>query len=160
MPTANDVAAYILTQHGPMSTWKLQKLVYYAQAWSLVWDDAALFDDPIEAWANGPVVRSLYNQHRGMFSVSRLARGDSGALSPVQRDTVDAVLDSYGKLTGRQLSHLTHEEQPWRTARDGLAPDERSEEPISLEVMQGFYAALDVADEAVPVESLDWAKRS
>ena len=36
-----DVAAHILGQNGPMPTWKLQKLVCYGQAWSLVWDDVA-----------------------------------------------------------------------------------------------------------------------
>ena len=33
-----DVAAYILEKIGSMTTMKLQKLVYYSQAWSLVWD--------------------------------------------------------------------------------------------------------------------------
>jgi uncharacterized phage-associated protein len=50
MANVFDVATYILEQQGPMTTWKLQKLVYYAQAWSLVWDDDALFDEEIEAW--------------------------------------------------------------------------------------------------------------
>ena len=48
MATVLDVARYILTRLGekgslPVTTWKLQKLVYYSQAWSLVWDDAILF---------------------------------------------------------------------------------------------------------------------
>ena len=51
-----DVAAYILKKLGSMTTMKLQKLVYYSQAWSLVWDEQSLFIESIEAWANGPVV--------------------------------------------------------------------------------------------------------
>ena len=43
-----DVAAYILDKRGKMSTWKLQKLCYYAQAWSLVWDEEPLFEENIE----------------------------------------------------------------------------------------------------------------
>lgn len=62
MATANDVAQYVLEQSGKMTTIKLQKLVYYCQAWSLVWTESPLFDDRIEAWANGPVVPSLYRQ--------------------------------------------------------------------------------------------------
>ena len=54
-----DVAAYILDKLGPISTIKLQKLVYYCQAWSLVWDEEPLFSERIEAWVNGPVVREL-----------------------------------------------------------------------------------------------------
>lgn len=52
----NNVARYILErQEGRVSTMKLQKLVYYAQAWNLVWDEKPLFNSRIEAWANGPI---------------------------------------------------------------------------------------------------------
>ena len=68
MATVHDVAAYILEHHGPMTAMKLQKLVFtYSQAWSLVWDEQALFPERIEAWANGPVVPALYDQHRRRF---------------------------------------------------------------------------------------------
>jgi uncharacterized phage-associated protein len=56
MVSVDDVAAYILEQRGPMSAMKLQKLVYYSQAWSLVWEDRPLFREEIQAWASGPVV--------------------------------------------------------------------------------------------------------
>ena len=36
--SALDVAKYILKEHGEMTAMKLQKLVYYCQAWSLVWE--------------------------------------------------------------------------------------------------------------------------
>ena len=45
-----DVAAYILKKQGPMTAMKLQKLVYYCQAWSLVWQSKPLFPNDIEAW--------------------------------------------------------------------------------------------------------------
>src|SRR5688572_102804 len=97
MTTALDVAAYILEKAGPMTAMKLQKLVYYAQAWSLVWDEKPMFEDPIEAWASGPVVPTLYNAHRGAFQVGAgQVGGSSAALSPDQRETVDAVLKYYG----------------------------------------------------------------
>ena len=37
MATVHDVAAYILMRRGQMTAMKLQKLVYYSQAWGLVW---------------------------------------------------------------------------------------------------------------------------
>ena len=43
MATVFDVAAYILAKRGEMTAWKLQKLVYYSQAWSLVWDQRPIF---------------------------------------------------------------------------------------------------------------------
>lgn len=60
MPSALDVAQYILEQQGPMPAMKLHKLLYYAQAWSLVWDDEPLFPERIEAWINGPVIPDLF----------------------------------------------------------------------------------------------------
>jgi len=69
MVSVLDVAANILAKRGPMSVMKLQKLVYYCQAWSLVWDDRPMFREPIEAWTMGPAVPALYREHRGMFEI-------------------------------------------------------------------------------------------
>ena len=68
--SAHDVAAHILRKYGPMSPWKLHKLLYYAQAWHLVWEEAPLFPERIEAWGNGPVVSALYPLHKGLFTIS------------------------------------------------------------------------------------------
>src|SRR3954465_14098926 len=98
-----------------MSAMKLQKLIYYSQAWHLVWVEEPLFVDPIEAWANGPVVRTVFDGHRGRFNVSPpWTRGNPDALDKAEQGTVDAVLDAYGELSGRTLSTLTHDEAPWR----------------------------------------------
>ena len=60
MATVFDTAKYIVDKCGEIDTWKLQKLVYYFQAWSLVWDERPLFDAKIEAWENGPVCPDLF----------------------------------------------------------------------------------------------------
>lgn len=137
-----DVAAYILGRHGPMTTWKLQKLVYYAQAWSLVWDDDIVFGEEIEAWANGPVVRELYLAHRGNFKVARLRQGNPDNLDANQKDTINRVLDFYGPKSSQWLSDLTHSEQPWQKAREGLPEGERSSRIISKEHLAEYYGSL------------------
>ena len=137
-----DVAAYILKHQGSMTTWKLQKLVYYSQAWSLVWDDDALFPEQIEAWANGPVVRKLYKKHRGEYRVSRLPQGDPCLLSPDQRETVDAVLGFYGDKSPQWLSDLTHMEDPWKSARRSVPEGERGNVIIRKEDIAEYYGAL------------------
>lgn len=142
MVSAHDVAAYILSKCGEMSAMKLQKLVYYSQAWSLVWDDAVLFNDPIEAWANGPVVRSLYDRHRGAFRVKTWPIGKPSKLNPKQRATVDAILAFYGEKTSQWLSELTHQERPWRDARKGLGPSERGSNKITSAAMVEYYSSL------------------
>lgn len=142
MASVLDVAAYILQKHGSMTAMKLQKLAYYSQAWSLVWEDRPIFEDRIEAWANGPVVPSLYEFHRGRFEVSKIAKGNPDALDPADKSTVISVLSFYGDKTSQWLSDLTHSEEPWLDARRGLAPGERGDREITLASMAEYYGSL------------------
>ena len=59
MTTAYEIASHIRSRHKFSGEIQMHKLLYYAQAWSLAWDGAPLFEDRIEAWKNGPVVPSL-----------------------------------------------------------------------------------------------------
>lgn len=150
MANVHDVAAAILEQTGMTTAMKLQKLVFYAQAWHSVWDEEPLVDVEFEAWQNGPVCRELYDGHRGLFQVDKWERGEISALTKSQRGTINVVVNSYGKLTAQQLSDLTHSEDPWRDARRGLDAMERSSIVISLASMNEYYGSL--GDESVDVE--------
>lgn len=142
MPTVHDVAAYILEKMGEMTAMKLQKLVYYSQAWSLVWDEKPLFRERIEAWANGPVAPVLYQEHKGNFKVRKWSHGNAEVLSQEARDTIDGVLAFYGKKSSQWLSDLTHSEKPWQDARGRLAPGERGTQVISHSSMAEYYSSL------------------
>lgn len=141
MASVIDVAEYILVRIGPISAWKLQKLVYYSQAWHAVWEDEPLFDSRIEAWANGPVVRELYDRHSGQFTV-RSVGGNAEQLTSDQRESIDIVIDHYGSKSSQYLSDLTHMERPWRDARKGVPEGERSSREISLESITEYYSSL------------------
>jgi uncharacterized phage-associated protein len=141
-PDVFDVSQYILEKLGTLSTMKLQKLVYYCQAWSLVWDDEPLFNEEIEAWANGPVVPALYQYHRGSFAISKIAHGNSSKLNPNQKDTIDNVLKTYSSRPAKWLIDLTHMEDPWLDAREGLDANERGNRTISHEAMFDYYSSL------------------
>ena len=143
-PNVFDVVAYILQQKGPLTTWKLQKLVYYSQAWSLVWDDDVLFSEEIQAWANGPVVPKLYKKHRKEYrvNVNFFNKANPDKLSKSQKETVDAVLDFYGNESSQWLSDLTHAEDPWKNARVGIPNGERSTAIITKESLVSYYSSL------------------
>lgn len=143
MAIVRDVAEYILEQRGGMTAWKLQKLVYYAQAWSLVWDERPLFTEQIEAWANGPVVRELYDLHRGQFQITTV-NGSSARLGSTQIETIDAVLKKYGAKSSQWLRDLTHREDPWKLARkrEGLVGTERGNAVITHGDMLTYYGSL------------------
>ena len=142
-----DIAAYILERMGAMTTMKLQKLVYYSQAWSLVWDEKPLFEENVEAWANGPVVRDLFDYHRGVYEISSMPIGNSRLLNQVQQETIDAVLDYYGNKPSQWLIELTHMEDPWVEARKGLLPLERGNRVIPLDAMADYYSSLLIEDD-------------
>lgn len=144
MASVFDVAAYILRQQGSMTAMKLQKLVYYSQAWSLVWDGRRMFPEEIQAWVNGPVVYELFKAHQGKFEVgaSDFPDGDPANLDGDAQNTIDVVLEFYGGKSPQWLSDLTHMERPWLEAREGLSDEARSGSPISLEVMQEYYESL------------------
>jgi len=140
--SVHDVAAYILEKQGRMTAMKLQKLLYYAQAWSLVWDEKPLFSERIEAWANGPVIREAYEKHKGKFEVVSWRHGESSNLIKKQRDTINAILKFYGDKSSQWLSDLSHRETPWKDAREGLAPGERGAKVITLASMMEYYSGL------------------
>lgn len=143
MVKCHDVARYILERQGAMTAMKLQKLVYYAQAWSLVWDENPLFDEPVEAWVNGPVVPELYKSHSGMYKVEAKAiNGNSSLLSDDQKDTINRILEYYGSKDPQWLSDLTHLEDPWKNARKGQPQDVRGNQVISLDSMLEYYSSI------------------
>lgn len=139
-----DVAQYILQRQGSMTAMKLQKLSYYSQAWSLVWDGKPLFSERIEAWANGPVVPDLYRVHKGNFLLDKdfIQSGLINNLTNEEKETIDAVLKTYGDKTPSFLSELTHNEKPWKEAREGLALGERGNREITYASMAEFYESL------------------
>lgn len=139
-----DVAKYILRSKGPMSVWKLQKLCYYAQAWSIAWTEKPLFEGDFEARGNGPVCRELLCEHQGEFSIGEeaLQKGDPENLNPDQREIVDIVIRDYGNMEPHELVEMARREDPWISARDGI-PDTTDCNPvISKEAMGEYYGSL------------------
>ena len=143
---AQDVGQYFLylasQEKEPITNKKLQKLVYYAQAWSLVLNNKKLFSEPIEAWVHGPAVRSLYVQYKkfGFAPIQEEIKLDSIKVSGKAKELVDTVWNAYGKLDASYLEMLTHSEEPWREARKGLQNYESSGNEISLTTMKNYYS--------------------
>ena len=144
MARAIDVAKYIVNVSGEMSAMKLHKLAYYCQAWHLVWFESELFPEDFQAWANGPVIRSIYALHRKQFLVNQeiFAAGNADALTAEQKSAIQKVLSFYGDKTAQWLSNVTHQEAPWIKARGALPPGEASESIIDKASMHEYYSAL------------------
>lgn len=130
---------------------KLQKLVFYAHAWWLADKGQALFDDDVEAWPWGPVVRDVYLQFKdfgrkpiGNTRAKELVRTGSGVLDykVVAPDTPDEkVMDFLREVwkvhkdySGVQLSNATHAPgEPWDIVKKEYGSlDEKPRIPNSL----------------------------
>jgi uncharacterized phage-associated protein len=137
-----DIAAFIIFQKHPLPTPRLHKLLYYCQAWSLVWDEEPLFEQPIEAWAGGPIIKELYDAYPGKYEMDLIdipTLGNPNALTDTQKETVQAVLRYYGNKSAQWLRDLIVVEQPWLEARKGLDAREGCSREIPLSSMAAYY---------------------
>lgn len=153
-PSVFDVANYFRVQLGKsegssLTHLKLQKLVYYAQAWSLVLLERPMFHGEFQAWAHGPVNYALYSKYRnyGWENIEPLTE-DNSSVDPEdvfdadELQVLDEVWEIYGDYDAKYLERLTHQERPWIEARGSLRPGERCENIISESVMKEFYSRL------------------
>lgn len=143
--TAKEVADCILkfcNDCGDLiSNLKLQKLLYYSQAWNLALQGKPLFEEDIEAWVHGPVEPGTYVRFKqsGFKPINlKVARTFDAALE----SHVKNVMEIYGGMSGFDLERQTHSEPPWQDARKGLAPDESSHNVISKQSMRAYYKSL------------------
>jgi uncharacterized phage-associated protein len=147
-----DVASAILKRQGPIDALKLQKLVYYAQAWYLAWYGEPLFSGEFEAWRMGPVSPDLYSMHKGRDVVSHVLGGNSNKLDEQQNLALEVVLDRYGKYPTYRLADMTHREGPWRIARGDLPTSAAGNTVISKDSMAKYYREVGGVDLPVVTE--------
>lgn len=137
MSKVADIAEYIINYPDIyVDNLKLQKLVFYSQAISLVINKKPLFQDSIQAWDYGPVIPSLYKKYKKVDQQIP-ATNKTCSLPPDEITAIDLAIGHYGNMTGSQLITLTHSEKPWRTA---YAKGRNSE--ITRQSMADFYSTI------------------
>ncbi len=122
---------------------KLQKLLYYAQAWYLALKDRPLFKEDIQAWVHGPAIPSIYDQYRkfGYENINVII--DPKEIASLKTDDLlNEVWKVYGKFEAEYLETLTHNEEPWQLAREGLSAGDASTNIISKEEMKKYFKSL------------------
>lgn len=144
-----DLSKYILNYFNDkgesINHLKLQKLVYYIDAWHNVFLEKPLIHENFEAWMHGPVVRELWNYYKDESILNNPIDTNNGScalqVTEEQLEIINDVLDEYGDKTPYYLECLTHEETPWIVARKGYAPSDKCTEKISKELMKEYYSA-------------------
>jgi len=156
---AIDLAKYIVTffdQKGDLITnKKLQKLVYYVEAWNLVYLKS-VYNEDIEAWVHGPVVREVYDEYK-KFGYSPIIQNYPEGTSASQelkalqealdiqggrKELIGGVLEKYGAMSSFQLELIAHSERPWLEARGNLGPTDKCYKFIRRDTIKDYYFSL------------------
>lgn len=123
MPDVFDVANFFIDKairsNINLTHMKLQKLVYYAQAWYLAWYSKPLFPQDFVAWQYGPVCPELYEKY-STYKSNMITIADSdynhGIFCKEEIDALESVWQSYGQYDAYYLSEMTHREDPWKNS--------------------------------------------
>ena len=164
MKSAFEIVPHLLKQseqsaESLITPLKLQKLLYYAQAWSLVFRGKALFYEDTEAWVHGPVIPPVYHRYKH-HGYNIIPQDDfCGELATDEIDILNLVWMSYGKKSAKSLEELTHSEYPWIKAREGFCASQPSTKKISILDMRSYYIHFVESEQPPKISSAALQKR-
>lgn len=125
-----------------MTHFKLQKMLYYAQAWHLAMHDEPLFASHFEGWVHGPVCIEIYERfrHIAWYPIPP----EDTLTEPAELDDdlhqfLQEVWEVYGQYTAPKLEQMSHEETPWQEARKGLGSTDAGHVVLDEDTMRHYY---------------------
>ena len=130
-----------LQSETPITPVQAQKLTYYCHAWMLGLGHGPLFQDAVESWKYGPVIRAVYHalKHYGEDFIANPLQSIPESFSKLEDQIIDVIWKQYGRLDGITLSRMTHAEgSPWQQT---YQEDQRGT-IIHNHVIRDYYAAL------------------
>ncbi len=144
--TADNVAKYFIhlaskelvgdnQEREGITNLKLQKILYFAQAYYIAKLGRALFSDDIEAWEYGPVVSRVYKKYRSNGSNPIIDDGKS-SLSEEDKKVVQIIWNTFGGYSASKLVNITHAHTPWKEA------NKTSSQIISNKALKEYYSPL------------------
>lgn len=123
----------------PLTHLRLQKLLYYAQAWSLVIRESELFPEEIRAWENGPVVEEVFQalpDGRCAACVPENLFDSAPDPEPEEAWFLKAFWEAYCGYSASQLYRMTHAETPWQKTWE-QQPNQSA--PIRVEDIDAYF---------------------
>lgn len=142
--TAQDVANWFLAkadyEAGDVITpLKLQKLLYYAQGWTLAILNKKLFEEDFQAWTHGPAIPSIYRKYKAYVAENIPKEECKIVFDKEVEDVLEDVLLVYGEHSAKYLERMTHNERPWTETRGNLPIEAKCETIISKTLIQNFF---------------------
>lgn len=143
------LANYILKNFGPMSHLKLQKILFYCDAYHRAYFSKPLINEGFEAWVHGPVCRIVFDslkQKSVLYSDIKWDETESDpnpiiekTLSSSQITYINEIINELKTWNDFELEAATHREEPWRRARKNLKPYEKCSNLIDTDLVEHFY---------------------
>ena len=141
------VSKYIVARTKDITNLAVQKLLYFCQVVSYAMNNRPMFTDTCEAWKFGPVYTHIYyrlNKYTyDPINSEEFAAFDIFNLDDKDKEIIDAVIDSFGMLSGTKLRDISHKTEPWIVARNGLKNDENSNETITNKSIKEYAKTLE-----------------
>lgn len=143
--SALDVAKYLIglaqRDGNPITNLRLQKLLYYA--WGYYWNNYKkyLFNDPIEAWKYGPVVKDVYDEYK-IFDGGNIIISDEvieevkSKISENDKIFLDGFYNFTKEYNTWTLVEASHKEKPWKETFYA------GKQPIDFKLMKEFFAKI------------------
>ena len=123
MYNAIDVARYIIAyeylQGRTVSNLRLQRLLYFVQAYCLASVGKPCFSTRMEAWDCGPVVPPVYREYRIFGAASIPAASSTSSIVAIEeadRPMLNEMLNRCASLSTTELMRRTHHQNPWKDA--------------------------------------------
>jgi len=141
LDAARELARLAHRDSKTLTQLSIQKLLYYAQGWSLAIRGKPLFTEPLQAWKRGPVVPSLWDglTEHGDKPIGPDELGEPEGLNDGDRALIETVWTQFRGHSAHALVRMSHAESPWQNARAGLPEDARSSNVISIEDMKEHF---------------------
>ncbi len=151
-----DVSRYVINYSNEkgygISNLKLQKILYFIQAFFLVNKDQPCFKDEIEAWDFGPVVRNVYKEYKRYggsviptiktyiecqdddFWSSKVKNYDDTLINEDDKELIKDVVDAFRDFSASDLVRITHKQTPWKEAYA-----EKKNGKITIKAMREYF---------------------
>lgn len=153
-----DVSRYIINyindNDDGISNLKLQKILYFVQAYFLIEkkDSEPCFREPIEAWDFGPVVPEAYYEFKQFGSANipfistyfefdsdskwhiKRVKYDDSIIAGKDKELINIVVDKFSKFSATDLVTITHNQAPWKNAYKSGENNE-----ITIEALRGYF---------------------
>lgn len=126
---AEAIAKYIIWHEWeakrPVSNLRLQKFLYFVQAYCIATNGIPLFDDKMYGWDFGPVIPEVYEKYRkyGSMIIQDVKDCSDAPIFDIEKERIDLMLEACSDKSNTELLEITQNQTPWKMAYKGFTKD-------------------------------------